>query len=136
MQATTRLSAETYSATLPVRERGTFTFASTTGGAPGSGMITSNEVVITVEDSKITLDQPVAKIDSLKNPKISGMIVPARVASSAYRRQAIRHIPDGDDHNDRFVGPILNLAELRQGARSRRTGSVAPIRLRTATAGR
>ena len=34
--------------------------------------------MITVEDSKITLDQPVAKIDSLKNPTISGMIVPAR----------------------------------------------------------
>jgi hypothetical protein len=64
---------------LPVRERGTFTFAATTGGAPGSGdEITSDEVMITVEDSKITLDQPVAKIDSLKNPKISGMIVPAR----------------------------------------------------------
>ena len=79
LQATTRLSAESYSATLPVRERGTFTFASTTGGAPGSGdEITSNEVVITVEDSKITLDPPVAKIDSLKNPKISGAIVPAR----------------------------------------------------------
>jgi hypothetical protein len=79
LQATTRLSAESYSATLPVRERGTFTFASTTGGAPGSGdEITSNQVVITVEDSKITLDPPVAKIDSLKNPKISGAIVPAR----------------------------------------------------------
>jgi hypothetical protein len=79
LQATTRLSAESYAATLPVRERGTFTFASTTGGAPRSGdEITSNEVVITVEDSKITLDPPVAKIDSLKNPKISGAIVPAR----------------------------------------------------------
>jgi hypothetical protein len=79
LQATTRLSGETYSASLPVCERGRFTFAATTGGAPGSGdEITSNEVTITVEDSKITLDQPVAKIDSLKNPKISGMIVPAR----------------------------------------------------------
>jgi hypothetical protein len=79
LQATTQLSAESYAATLPVRERGTFTFASTTGGAPGSGdEITSNEVVITVEDSKITLDPPVAKIDSLKNPTISGAIVPAR----------------------------------------------------------
>jgi hypothetical protein len=79
LQASTRLTAESYSATLPVRERGTFTFVSTTGGAPGSGdEIASNEVVITVEDSKITLDQPVAKIDSLKNPTISGTIVPAR----------------------------------------------------------
>jgi hypothetical protein len=79
LQASTQLTAESYSATLPVHERGTFTFVSTTGGAPGSGdEIASNEVVITVEDSKITLDQPVAKIDSLKNPTISGTIVPAR----------------------------------------------------------
>jgi hypothetical protein len=50
LQATTQLSGESYSATLPVRERGTFTFTSTTGGAPGSGdEISSNEVVITVE---------------------------------------------------------------------------------------
>ena len=34
--------------------------------------------MITVEDSKITLDEPVATIDSLKNPTISGTIVPAR----------------------------------------------------------
>jgi hypothetical protein len=79
LQASTRLTAESYSATLPVRERGTFTFVSTTGGAPGSGdEIASNESVITVEDSKITLDQPVAKIDSLKNQTISGTIIPAR----------------------------------------------------------
>jgi hypothetical protein len=79
LQASAQLTAESYSATLPVRERGTFTFVSTTGGAPGSGdEIASNEVVITVEDSKITLDQPVAKIDSLKNPTISGTTVPAR----------------------------------------------------------
>jgi D-alanyl-D-alanine carboxypeptidase-like protein len=79
LQASTQLTAESYSATLPVRERGTFTFVSTTGGAPGSGdEISSNEVVITVEDSKITLDQPVAQIDSLKDATIRGTIVPAR----------------------------------------------------------
>jgi D-alanyl-D-alanine carboxypeptidase len=79
LKATTQLNGGSYSASLPVRERGTFTFAATTGGAPGSGdEITSNEVTITVEDSKITLDQPVAKIDSLKNPTIRGTIVPAR----------------------------------------------------------
>jgi hypothetical protein len=79
LKATTQLDGGNYSASLPVRERGTFTFAATTGGAPGTGdEITSNEVTITVEDSKITLDQPVATIDSLKNPTISGTIVPAR----------------------------------------------------------
>jgi D-alanyl-D-alanine carboxypeptidase len=79
LQATTRLDGGGYSASLPVRERGTFTFAATTGGVPGSGdAITSNEVTITVEDSKIKLNEPVAKIDSLKNPTISGTVVPAR----------------------------------------------------------
>jgi hypothetical protein len=79
LQTTIGLNDDRYSASLPVRERGTFTFAATTGGIPGSGdEITSNEVTITVEDSTIKLDEPVAEIDSLKNPTISGMIVPAR----------------------------------------------------------
>jgi D-alanyl-D-alanine carboxypeptidase len=79
LQLTTQLSDGSYSVSMPVRERGTFTFAATTGGAPGSGdEITSNEVTITVEDSTIKLDEPVAKIDSLRNPTISGTIVPAR----------------------------------------------------------
>jgi hypothetical protein len=79
LKTTTHLNGGSYSASLPVRERGTFTFAATTGGVPGSGdEITSNEVTITVEDSKITLDQPLAKIDSLENPTIAGAIVPAR----------------------------------------------------------
>lgn len=78
LQTATQLNNGDYSVTMPVRERGTFTFVSTTGGAPGSGdEISSNEVTITVEDSKITLDVPVANIDSLKNPTISGTIVPA-----------------------------------------------------------
>jgi D-alanyl-D-alanine carboxypeptidase len=79
LQTATQLNNGAYSVTMPVRERGTFTFVSTTGGAPGGGdEISSNEVTVIVEDSKITLDVPVAKIDSLKNPTISGTIVPAR----------------------------------------------------------
>jgi D-alanyl-D-alanine carboxypeptidase len=79
LQTTSTLNSGNYSASLPVRERGTFTFAATTGGLPGSGdEIASNEVTIIVEDSKITLDPPVAMIDSLKSPTISGTIVPAR----------------------------------------------------------
>jgi hypothetical protein len=62
LQATTRLDGGGYSASLPVRERGKFTFAATTGGIPGSGdAITSKEVTITVEDSKIKLNEPVAQ---------------------------------------------------------------------------
>ena len=79
LQTSTQLSNGDFSVTMPVRERGTFTFIATTGGLPGSGdEISSNEVTITVEDSKITLGEPVAKIDSLKNPTVSGAIVPAR----------------------------------------------------------
>ena len=79
LQTTSTLNDDRYSASLPVRELGTFTFAATTGGVPGSGdEITSNDVTITVEDSKIKLNPPVAKIDSLKSPTISGTIVPAR----------------------------------------------------------
>ena len=79
LQTATQLNDGAYSVTMPVQIRGTFTFLSTTGGAPGSGdEIRSNEVTVTVEDSKITLNVPVAKIDSLKNPRVSGTIVPAR----------------------------------------------------------
>ena len=50
---------------------------------------------ITVEDSKITLDQPVAKIDSLKNPTISGTIVPARSGVEVQIDvQAFWHVPE------------------------------------------
>ena len=39
-----------------VRPLGTFTFAATTGGAPGSGdELSSNQVTVTVEDSKVAL---------------------------------------------------------------------------------
>jgi hypothetical protein len=79
LQTTSTLNGGSYSASLPVREPGTFIYAATSGGVPGSGdEITSNEVTVIVEDSKIKLDPPVATIDSLKSPTISGTIVPAR----------------------------------------------------------
>ncbi len=72
------LSSGRYEARLPVYALGTFTFAATTGGAPGSGdELSSNQVTVTVEDSKVALQRPVAKIDSLKNPTIRGTVVPA-----------------------------------------------------------
>ncbi len=79
LQATTQLNGEQLLRKPAGPRTRHFTFAPTTGGAPASGdEITSNEVTVTVEDSKITLDQPVAKIDSLKDPTIGGRIVPAR----------------------------------------------------------
>jgi hypothetical protein len=72
------LDSGRYEVRVPVYALGTFTFVATTGGAPDSGdELRSNQVTVTVEDSKIALHQPVAKIDSLKNPTIRGTVVPA-----------------------------------------------------------
>jgi len=58
---------------------GTFSFIATTGGAPGSAdAVASNSVSVTVGDSRVVLKRPVSRIDSLKNPELSGSIVPAR----------------------------------------------------------
>ncbi len=68
-----------YAVSVPVTALGTFTFASTTGGAPGSGdEVASNQVKVLVADSAIVLDAPAATIDSLKNPTLRGSVVPAR----------------------------------------------------------
>lgn len=73
------MEAGGYATRIPVTAYGTFTFATTTGGAPGSGdEIASNEVEVAVADSRIALDKPVARINTLKNPVISGSVVPAR----------------------------------------------------------
>jgi hypothetical protein len=67
-----------FSARYPVLDVGTYLFQATSGGAPAGATVVSNQVSVTVVQSSIALDAPVAKIDSLKNPKISGHIVPAR----------------------------------------------------------
>ena len=62
-----------------VGSNGTFTFVATTGGAPGTGdAVSSNSVTVTVGDSRVVFDRPVATIDALKDPRLSGSIVPAR----------------------------------------------------------
>jgi hypothetical protein len=58
---------------------GTFTFVATTGGAPGTGDAeASNSVTVKVGDSRVVFNRPVATIDALKDPRLSGSIVPAR----------------------------------------------------------
>ncbi len=77
--ATTTVSGGTYSVKTKVVDAGTFTFKATSAGGPEPKEgLESNLVTVTVADSRIVLDQPVAKIDSLKNPKVAGSIVPAR----------------------------------------------------------
>jgi len=77
--AKAKVSGERYSASLPVQALGTFTFVTTTGGAPGSGdEVASAKVRVTVRNSTISLSKPAASVDSLKSPTLSGVVVPAR----------------------------------------------------------
>jgi hypothetical protein len=67
-----------YTAALPVTGIGAVTFAATTGGAPGSGDEVSSPLVqVSVRDARLLLDRP-ASTDTLKNPRLTGSVVPAR----------------------------------------------------------
>jgi hypothetical protein len=79
------VASGTFTASLPVTARGTFVFVATTGGAPGSGdEISSAPVNVEVADSTITLDKPAATVDALKNPALTGSVVPARKGVSVH----------------------------------------------------
>jgi hypothetical protein len=67
-----------YAARYLVKAAGTYGFQATLGGAPASAAVVSNLVSVTVKQSSIVLDKPVSSIDSLKNPRITGLVVPAR----------------------------------------------------------
>jgi hypothetical protein len=76
--ARTTVTQGRYQAALPVTGIGAVTFASTTGGAPGSGdEVSSPMVQVSVRDARLLLDRP-ANTDSLKNPRLTGSVVPAR----------------------------------------------------------
>ena len=88
--ATSTLTAGAYAASLPVQAVGTFTFVATSGGAPGSGdEVSSTPVTVTVADSRIILNAPVRRIDSLRYLKVTGSVVPAR-AGVRVRVEAVR----------------------------------------------
>jgi hypothetical protein len=54
-------------------------FRATLGGSPSqSGVIMSNQVLVSVANSYVTENRPVTSIDSLKNPVVSGFVYPAR----------------------------------------------------------
>ena len=74
-----RTAGGEFAITKLVGAAGTFTFVATTGGAPGvADAVLSNSVTVTVGDSHIVFNQPVATIDALKDPRLSGSIVPSR----------------------------------------------------------
>ena len=74
-----RLTSGRYAVDAPVLSHGRFTFVATSGGAPGTGdAISSNSVSVTVRHSTIRFRRPVERIDALKNPRLTGRIVPAR----------------------------------------------------------
>jgi D-alanyl-D-alanine carboxypeptidase len=76
---TSRLDFGSFAADSPVLSHGTFTFVATTGGAPGTGdAVSSNSVTVTVSHSTVRFDRPVARIDSLKDPRLTGLILPSR----------------------------------------------------------
>jgi hypothetical protein len=76
---TGQLTSGAYAVDYPVQSHGTFTFIATSGGAPGTGdAVSSNSVTVTVHRSTITFNRPVDQIDALKNPRLTGSIVPGR----------------------------------------------------------
>jgi hypothetical protein len=76
--ARTTVTQGHYTAALPVTGIGAVTFASTTGGIPGSGDEVSSPLVqVSVRDARLLLDKP-RSTDSLKSPRLTGSVVPAR----------------------------------------------------------
>jgi hypothetical protein len=72
-------AAGAFGLSVPVTERGAFTFAATIGGSPTAATaVVSNLVGVTVENSYVALNKVVGSIDSLENPTVSGRVVPAR----------------------------------------------------------
>lgn len=68
-----------YQARRNVERAGTVSFRATEGGVPGAaGVITSNQVNVQVANSFVVLNPPVASIDAVQNPVLSGYVYPAR----------------------------------------------------------
>jgi hypothetical protein len=76
---TANVASGAYAVDYPVLSHGIYTFAATSGGAPGSGdEVRSNLVTVTVGNSGVRFNKPVERIDALKNPRLTGSIVPGR----------------------------------------------------------
>ncbi|MET1006717.1 MAG: M15 family metallopeptidase [Propionibacteriaceae bacterium] len=78
-KSVTTAAGGAYAVNQNVGHAATIAFRATLGGAPGKpGVTSSNEVKVSVQNSSITETKPVASINALKNPTISGSIYPAR----------------------------------------------------------
>jgi len=76
---TTTASNGSYKLNPLVGHAATIAFRATVGGKPGaSGAVVSNEVKVRVRNSYLEQNTPVASVDSLKNPTVSGSVYPAR----------------------------------------------------------
>ena len=72
-------AAGAYAVNQRVGHAGVVPFRATIGGAPSTARATSsNEVKVTVANSSVTQAKPVATIDALLNPTITGKVYPAR----------------------------------------------------------
>jgi hypothetical protein len=96
-----------YAASYLVKAAGTYGFQATLGGAPTSATVISNLVSISVKQSSIVLNKPVSSIDSLKNPRISGLVTPARTGVDVHidvlRSGSYRHVASAvTDSTGRF----------------------------------
>ena len=65
--------------------------------APADAVV-SNTVTVTVGDSRVIFNQPVAEIDALKDPRLSGSIVPGPVGRDRSTSSVLR---DGQFRQDR-----------------------------------
>jgi D-alanyl-D-alanine carboxypeptidase-like protein len=106
---------------------GTYSFVATSGGAPGSAeAVVSNSVSVTVGNSRVVFNRPVSRIDALKDPRLSGSIVPSRsgvtINIQVLRSGRFENVASTrTDANGRFA---MNLSHGR--------GSLAGYRVRAA----
>jgi hypothetical protein len=106
---TGQMTSGAYAVDYLVQSHGTFTFIATSGGAPGTGdAVSSNSVTVTVHRSTITFNRPVDQIDALKNPRLTGSIVPGRagviVSIDVLTDDGFRKIDEArTDANGRFA---------------------------------
>lgn len=83
--STTTTATGSYAVKQNVGHAAVIAFRATIGGAPGQkGTVTSPRVLVTVANSYVRQSPPVAKIDALKNPVVSGYVYPARAGVSVH----------------------------------------------------
>ncbi len=117
-----------YAANQYVGHAGIIAFRATLGGAPGkSGVISSNEVKVSVQNSYVKQTTPVAGIDALKNPTISGAVYPARAGVKIHIQ-----VRRADKIYRAAVGATTNAAGTYRATLSYGNGHLASYSVRSA----